>query len=82
MLLFNWHAVNCGLFFLCMCVCVRVRVRARVYIYIHVHEIKLVKYAHVIKQKDKDIDQYKNCSTVHALHLTSISSIPTGKSTE
>jgi len=46
------------------------------------HEIKLVKYAHVIKQKDMDINQYKTCSTVHALHLTAVSSILIGKSTE
>ena len=58
MLLFDWHAVNYGLFFVCACVCVCACARA----------IKLVKCAHVIKQKDKDTDQYKNCSTVHALN--------------
>jgi hypothetical protein len=53
-----------------------------VYLYIYMHAIRLVKYAHVIRQKDKDINLYKTCSTVHALHLTAISSILIGKSTE
>jgi hypothetical protein len=54
----------------------------RVYLCVYVREIKLVKCARVIKQKDKDVNQYKNCSTVHAHHLTAISSILIGKSAE
>jgi hypothetical protein len=67
---FNWHAMKYSLFFVCVCVCARVR------------ENKLMKYAHVFRHKDKDINQYKNCSTVHSLHFTAISIILTGKSTE
>jgi hypothetical protein len=53
-----------------------------VYLYVYVNEIKLVKYAHVIREKVKDINQYKTCSTIHAFHLTAISNILIGKSTE